>query len=766
MKKILVTGGAGFIGINLVHSLLKNKKNYVVVYDNLLRKGTENNLKWLSSLSFSNFKFIKGDIRNYKKLKQVVKDSKEVYHLAAQVAVTKSVEDPVEDFEINAAGTLYLLEAVRLKAPSAIVIFSSTNKVYGELSHLNLKEGKSRYYLVEKRNGIDERENLDFHSPYGNSKGTADQYVRDYNRIYGLKTVVFRQSCISENQEVVTPFGRKKISDLSSGDLVHCGTGWTKVKRVWKTGVKPVIRITTMNGLSVTLTEDHRVFRPHGLFSSKNLTYGDFLSVLPEFLYTPKWESIPEIDIKAEQYIESVMSKTSDKRCINKANELVKNLFPLKGDILLALTELIGYLFGDGHLGIHNRISRKKPSYYVQYFGREQELNEISKRLEWLGFYVSGIIRSSSKSVLPNNYIIQGESCRIQQQSIPLFSLFELLGVPVGDKVRVDYEIPEWILKGHYLIKRAFLRGFFGAELTKINASSYLAPSFSQSKDVKNFESGNKFIKQLINLLKDFDIETSCFEYTPVKYKRGTTIQTFVRLLGGIELFKKFSKIGFVFNPERSQRLNAILRWQWEQTSAKRFEIIESLLKADGELFWDSVLKIEPIGEKTVYDIEVEDKSHLFLAGGILVSNCIYGPHQYGNEDQGWVAHFIIKSVRGEKINIYGDGKQIRDVLEVSDLINAYTLAAKKIKIVSGQIYNVGGGKENTFSLLELIKLLEKLLGRKINCEFSNWRPGDQKVFISNNSKLEKELGWKVRISKGTGVKKLLNWVKNNIGTK
>jgi len=339
MKKILVTGGAGFIGINLVHSLLKNKKNYVVVYDNLSRKGTENNLKWLSSLDFTNFKFVKGDIRNYKKLKQVVKGFEEVYHLAAQVAVTKSVEDPIDDFEINAAGTLYLLEAVRLKSPSAIVIFSSTNKVYGDLSHLKLKEGKSRYYLVEKRNGIDERENLDFHSPYGNSKGTADQYVRDYHRIYGLKTVVFRQSCIM-------------------------------------------------------------------------------------------------------------------------------------------------------------------------------------------------------------------------------------------------------------------------------------------------------------------------------------------------------------------------------------------------------------------------------------------GPHQYGNEDQGWVAHFIIKSIRGEKINIYGDGKQIRDVLEVSDLINAYILAVKKIKIARGRIYNVGGGKGNVFSLLELIKLLEKLLWRKINYEFSNWRPGDQKVFISNNSKLEKELGWKVRISKETGVKKLLNWVEKNTGIK
>ncbi|MCM8819005.1 MAG: GDP-mannose 4,6-dehydratase, partial [Candidatus Omnitrophica bacterium] len=190
MKKIFITGGAGFIGINLVLKLVKDKENYVVIYDNLSREGVTKNLEYLQSLNLKNFEFIKGDIRDYKKLKEIVKNFDIIYHLAAQVAVTKSVENPFEDFEINAIGTLYLLETIRKNCPYTILIFSSTNKVYGELLHLKLKEGKKRYYLIDKKYGIDENENLDFHSPYGCSKGTADQYVRDYYRIYGLKSIV------------------------------------------------------------------------------------------------------------------------------------------------------------------------------------------------------------------------------------------------------------------------------------------------------------------------------------------------------------------------------------------------------------------------------------------------------------------------------------------------------------------------------------------------------------------------------------------------
>ncbi len=193
--KVLVTGGCGFIGTNVCLFHLKHKDE-VVCIDNLYRKGVEFNLKLLKN--FSNFKFYKIDIRDKKKIENVFKQYKFdiIYHLAAQVAVTLSVENPVEDFEINVLGTLNLLEATRKYQPESFFIFSSTNKVYGGMENLKIKVKNEKYYLVDYPNGIDENFNLDFHSPYGCSKGAAEQYVRDYARIYNLKTIVFRQSCI------------------------------------------------------------------------------------------------------------------------------------------------------------------------------------------------------------------------------------------------------------------------------------------------------------------------------------------------------------------------------------------------------------------------------------------------------------------------------------------------------------------------------------------------------------------------------------------
>lgn len=193
----LVTGGAGFIGCNVADALLAAGKS-VTVFDNLSRRGTALNLEWLIERhGQKNLRFIKGDIRDYSVVRDAVDAKTEaVYHLAGQVAVTTSVKNPRNDFETNALGTLNVLEAVRAKAPDAVLIYSSTNKVYGGLEHRQLKETDTRYELVDCPHGISENEPLDFHSPYGCSKGCSDQYVRDYSRIYGLRTVVMRQSCI------------------------------------------------------------------------------------------------------------------------------------------------------------------------------------------------------------------------------------------------------------------------------------------------------------------------------------------------------------------------------------------------------------------------------------------------------------------------------------------------------------------------------------------------------------------------------------------
>lgn len=194
MRNILITGGAGFIGINTAEYFLK-KGDKVFILDNLSRRGSEIHLKWLKK-NFPDVKFIKGDIRNFNLLKKNVSGKDIIFHFAGQVTVTNSVKNPREDFEINTLGTFNLLEAVRLVNYKAILVYSSTNKVYGSMADQEIIETEDRYLYKNLKRGIPETYPLDFHSPYGCSKGSADQYVRDYARIYGLKTVVFRQSCI------------------------------------------------------------------------------------------------------------------------------------------------------------------------------------------------------------------------------------------------------------------------------------------------------------------------------------------------------------------------------------------------------------------------------------------------------------------------------------------------------------------------------------------------------------------------------------------
>jgi CDP-paratose 2-epimerase len=193
-KTILITGGCGFIGSNA--SNYYSKKGYkVIVYDNLSRVGSKENLRWLKQ--DKNIIIIKGDIRNNNKLESTFRKYKPdlVLHLAAQVTMVTSVKKPREDFEINALGTFNVLEALRKEAPEAALLYTSTNKVYGEMNDLEVIEKEKRYEYKNFK-GISEERNLDFHGPYGCSKGTGDQYTLDWARIYGLKTVVFRQSGI------------------------------------------------------------------------------------------------------------------------------------------------------------------------------------------------------------------------------------------------------------------------------------------------------------------------------------------------------------------------------------------------------------------------------------------------------------------------------------------------------------------------------------------------------------------------------------------
>lgn len=230
--KILITGGAGFVGCNLADYFI-TKGDDVTVFDNLSRKGTENNIDWLKS-KHKKISFIKADIRDSEAIKQACNSVDVIFHCAAQVAVTTSVKNPREDFEINALGTLNVLEAARLSSSDPTVIFTSTNKVYGNnVNLIALKEGKESYEFGDPKfsNGVPENlsTDADEHTPYGSSKYAADLYVRDYAAVFGLKSVVFRMSCIyglrqfgTEDQGWVAHF---VISSIFNKPLIIYGDG-------------------------------------------------------------------------------------------------------------------------------------------------------------------------------------------------------------------------------------------------------------------------------------------------------------------------------------------------------------------------------------------------------------------------------------------------------------------------------------------------------------------------------------------------------------
>jgi len=197
-RSVLIFGGAGFIGSNLAEHLLQRTEATVHVFDNLSRTGVHRNLEWLRKLAGSSgrLRVTVGDVRDAKLVEKAVSHASEIYHFAAQVAVTTSIADPVTDFAINLGGTFNILDAARRSGRDPFILFTSTNKVYGDLG-LGSPAADANRYAYPDNPGVSESQPLDFHSPYGCSKGAADQYVRDFGRIYGLPTVVFRMSCVA-----------------------------------------------------------------------------------------------------------------------------------------------------------------------------------------------------------------------------------------------------------------------------------------------------------------------------------------------------------------------------------------------------------------------------------------------------------------------------------------------------------------------------------------------------------------------------------------
>lgn len=235
--KILITGGCGFLGSNLASAAV-SRGDQVCIFDDLSRFGSHNNLEWLQR-EHSCIDFIHGDVSEKMTIETVISrfHPDAIFHLAGQVAMTTSIQAPYRDFQINTLGTLNILEAVRQHCPNAALIYASTNKVYGDLNHYVYDEGVTRYTCPDRLRGFDESEALNFHSPYGCSKGAADQYCLDYARIYGLRTLVLRHSSM---------YGGRQYATEDQGWV-----GWFCSLAARNTGQKGVLATISGNGKQV-----------------------------------------------------------------------------------------------------------------------------------------------------------------------------------------------------------------------------------------------------------------------------------------------------------------------------------------------------------------------------------------------------------------------------------------------------------------------------------------------------------------------------------
>lgn len=273
--KVLITGGCGFLGANLAASYLQEGAEVIVV-DALFRRGSAANLAWLElQASAGRFHFIQADLADAEAVMAVFRRHAPfnyICHVGGQVAMTTSLQDPARDLQTNVVGTFNVLEAARSLSPESLIAYSSTNKVYGDLEWLNYDETATRYYLPEHPEGLDESLRLDFSTPYGCSKGAADQYVRDWARVYGLKTVVFRHSSI---------FGGRQFASFDQGWV-----GWfcqkaIEQKRAYQVGVAPEAFTIAGTGKQVrdVLHADDLIRLYRAAYEHRNVMHGEIFNI-------------------------------------------------------------------------------------------------------------------------------------------------------------------------------------------------------------------------------------------------------------------------------------------------------------------------------------------------------------------------------------------------------------------------------------------------------------------------------------------------------
>jgi nucleoside-diphosphate-sugar epimerase len=662
----LITGGAGFIGCNLAHALLARGEQ-VTVLDNLSRPRTPLNLAWLQQQHGERLRFIKVDIRDAAAMLAAVPGHDVVYHLAGQVAVTTSVQDPRSDFEINALGTFNVLEAARLAPKPPIVFYASTNKVYGGMEHVRVEELPTRYAYRDMPRGVPETQLLDFHSPYG--------------------------CCYSADTDVLTRTGWKRFYDLLPDDEVLTYS----IQRNVAEFQRPTQQFAFPYNGRMYVQRNRRLRT----------------CVTPNHKMLVSWDCNHDT-LERPQLIEA---------------ELIAGK---------PMAYLLGADFADGATTDEFILPAVKAGKHKHAFSARY----IPMRdwMRFLGWYLSeGHCYENAKTgnctVTLTTFYRTDEAC----------SVMRAVGLtPVVDK--------------HHVV--ATSRQFF--EYLRLFGKSHDKYIPQPVKDLHP-----EYLRILLRSLLDGDgniTVKNSWRYTTVSSRLADDVQE-IAIKCGMAASVRRDKEGFYrvcMSTARTAQCNLgrdCSEWIEYDGLVYCVEVPNSvvMVRQSGYAYFSG-------NSKGAGDQYVRDYARIYdLQTVVFRQSCIYGPRQMGVEDQGWAAHFVIAAVTGKPIAIYGDGKQVRDMLYIDDLVAAYLAALARIDKASGQIYNIGGGPENALSIwVEFGPLLEELTGNRIAVRYGDWRPGDQPVYISAIDKAREELGWRPQISVREGMARLVAWVRAN----
>lgn len=667
MKRLLVTGGCGFIGANLAE-YFAHRGWKVTVLDNLSRKGAVENLFWLRE-HHPDINFVHADIRtDHHTMRQAVSNADAVFHLASQVAVTTSFKNPAEDCAINAIGTLNLLEAVRAEGVNPTFIYASTNKVYGGMEDVAVELAGNRYRYRDLPNGVPENRYLDFHSPYG--------------------------CCFSADTDVLTEEGWKKIPDLTPNDWVLT----YNLKRRVAEFQKPT-RHFAYHYTGKMYVQRNRRLRTCVTPNHKMLVSWDCNH---DALVRPRLVEARQIQGKPMAYLLAADYTGGTKR----------EHFTLPGVV-------------------------KSGKYKHRFAPRQIPMDAW---LRFLGWYLSE--GHCYKSLKTGNCTVTLTTYYREREAMAVMKAVGL--TPVRDR--------------HHIT--ATSRQLY--EYVKLLGKSHTKYIPAEIKRLRRRELGI-----LLQSLLDGDgnrHSKNGWRYTTVSRQLADDVQEIAikcRMSASVTLDKEgFYRVSLSATRTAQCNLDGN-RSAWVNYEGMVYcvEVPNStvMVRQNGHAYFSG-------NSKGAGDQYTRDYARVYgLNTVVMRQSCIYGPRQYGITDQGWIAWFMVAALGSQPITIYGDGKQVRDVLSITDLARAYEIATEKIDVVRGHIFNIGGGPANTLSILELIDWLEAKTGRNIPHTFGDWRPGDQPCYVSDIAKAKAVLGWEPAIPTREGLEQLFAWVTEHL---